>query len=114
MSDSRAVYRQRFELFSEVVPILPLTIQTAKQCAAVQAALRRDGRRVRPRALDLLIAATAFEQGLTLVTNNVADFVDIADLVVEDALSRSDSQKLSQRRPPRQSDFILDTSRARA
>jgi predicted nucleic acid-binding protein len=34
-------------------------------------------RRSKSRALDLIIAATALEYGLTLVTNNTDDFKDI-------------------------------------
>jgi predicted nucleic acid-binding protein len=37
---------------------------------------------VKSRALDLIIAATALEYGLTLVTKNTDDFKDIPDLTL--------------------------------
>ena len=43
-------------------------------------ALKRQGKRVRPRALDLLIAATTLHYGLTLVTRNRDDYQDIPAL----------------------------------
>ncbi len=42
--------------------------------------LAKQGKRVKPRALDLVIAATAFEHGLTLVTQNRDDYKDIPGL----------------------------------
>jgi predicted nucleic acid-binding protein len=39
-----------------------------------------EAKRVKSRALDLIIAATALEYGLTLVTKNTEDFKDISDL----------------------------------
>jgi len=42
--------------------------------------LRRQGKRVNNRALDLLIAATAIEHDLTLVTRNLQDYGDIPGL----------------------------------
>ena len=39
--------------------------------------LRRSGRRVRHRLLDLINAATAIEYDLTLVTRNTVDYADI-------------------------------------
>jgi predicted nucleic acid-binding protein len=44
--------------------------------------LRSQNKRVKSRALDLIIAATALEDGLTLVTNNTDDFKDIPDLTL--------------------------------
>lgn len=39
--------------------------------------------RVRSRLIDLMIAATALEHGLTLATNNAADYRDIPGLLIE-------------------------------
>ena len=42
--------------------------------------MRKAGKRVNSRALDLLIAATALEYDLTLVTRNTEDYGDIPGL----------------------------------
>lgn len=70
----------RLTEYLDSVPILAFSESTARRCAEVREALRRQGKRVRQRALDLLIAATALEHDLTLVTRNRADFEDIPDL----------------------------------
>ena len=59
---------------------IPVTDDIAIRCARIRHDLRTRGRRIRDRALDLLIAATALEYGLTLVTRNVGDFNDIPGL----------------------------------
>jgi tRNA(fMet)-specific endonuclease VapC len=60
----------------------PISFSTAvaRRCASLREQLRTAGKRVRPRALDLLIAATALDHNLTLVTRNVKDYDDIPDL----------------------------------
>ena len=62
------------------VTVLPFTQATAEHAARIRLDLRRQKRQVRERALDLLIAATAIEHGLFLVTRNTADFDDIPNL----------------------------------
>jgi tRNA(fMet)-specific endonuclease VapC len=62
------------------IPVLFLSRAVARRCAGVRVALRRSGRRVNNRALDLVIAATAIEHGLTLVTRNFDDYADIDGL----------------------------------
>ncbi len=61
------------------LPVLPLDNAVAVQYGVIAAAVR-DRRRD---ALDRLIAAHAASLGLTLVTNNEADFRDYPGLVVE-------------------------------
>ena len=61
------------------LPVLPLDNAAAVQYGVLAAAVR-DRRRD---ALDRLIAAHAASLGLTLVTNNEADFRDYPGLVVE-------------------------------
>ena len=61
-------------------PVLPISLTVAERCARLRESLRRQGRRVNSRAMDLIIAATALEHDLTLVSRNVADYRDIAGL----------------------------------
>lgn len=62
------------------VRIVPISDGVARRCARLRTQLQEEGKRVRSRALDLLIAATALEHGLTLVTRNLSDYDDIPDL----------------------------------
>lgn len=64
----------------ERVPVLPISPAIARRCAQLREALRTRQKRVQKRALDLLIAATALEHGLTLVTRNVEDYQDIPNI----------------------------------
>ena len=48
--------------------VLPFDVQTARRWGALSAALGNE-------SADLMIAATALEHGLTVVTRNVTDFV---------------------------------------
>ncbi len=64
------------------IPIVAVSKSVCRRCAVLRGALRQQGRRVNSRALDLLIAATAIEHNLALVTRNVADYRDIPDLVI--------------------------------
>ena len=68
--------------FLEGVDVIPVTQEIAERCAMIRAELQRRGKTVRSRALDLLIAATAIEHGLILVTRNVADYGDVPGLQV--------------------------------
>lgn len=61
-------------------PVIPFGRAEALRCADIRELLRSEGKRVRQRALDLMIAATALEHDLTLVTNNSADFQDVPGL----------------------------------
>ena len=78
-ADPEAARRRLLE-FVQVAPVLSFSIAVAEACARIREAVR--GGRVRPnrRAFDLMIAATAIEHGLTLVTRNVGDFSDIPGL----------------------------------
>jgi tRNA(fMet)-specific endonuclease VapC len=74
--------RQRLAEFMALVPVLLLSEQIARRCARVRHDLRLRRRRVRSRALDLIIASTALEHDLTLVTRNRADYSDIPGLLL--------------------------------
>ena len=61
------------------IPVLPLTESAAESFGAMRAAVRERNRDT----MDRLIAAHALSVGITLVTNNEADFQDYPGLVVE-------------------------------
>lgn len=75
----------RLEELLERIPLIPFSYEEARRCAETRELLQRQGKRVRQRALDLMIAATAVEHGLTLVTNNAADYRDVPDLLIRTA-----------------------------
>ena len=72
--DPAAAYA-KLQIFAAQVPV-------AERCAQLRETLQRQGRRVRARALDLIVAATALEHSLTLVTRNTHDYRDIPGLVL--------------------------------
>jgi tRNA(fMet)-specific endonuclease VapC len=72
--------REKFHAFLTGVLILPFSFTVAERCARLRKTLKKQNKRVNSRALDLIIAATALEYNLTLVTNNTGDFEDIPDL----------------------------------
>jgi predicted nucleic acid-binding protein len=73
---------EKFHAFADKVLILPFSFAVAERCARLRETLRSQNKRVKSRALDLIIAATALEYGLTLVTKNTEDFKDIPDLLI--------------------------------
>ncbi|CAN5139614.1 type II toxin-antitoxin system VapC family toxin [soil metagenome] len=82
--------RRQFDALAGRIPVLSFSDAEAEQSAYIRAALRQQGRRVRSRALDLMIAATALQHDMTLVTNNPGDYDDIPGLSVEAARIVSD------------------------
>jgi predicted nucleic acid-binding protein len=76
-SDNPREAEARLDALVESMPLLPISPAVARRCARLREALRREGKRANRRALDLLIAATALEHRLTLVTRNVGDYKDI-------------------------------------
>jgi predicted nucleic acid-binding protein len=80
MSQQDAVHV--LDRLAENAPLLPLSTSVAARCARIRHDLRAAGGRVRTRALDLMIAATALEYGLTLVTRNERDDRDIPGLAL--------------------------------
>ncbi len=61
------------------IPVLPFTESDAESFGVLRASVRDRSRN----AMDRLIAAHAVSSGVTLVTNNEADFKDYPGLVVE-------------------------------
>lgn len=74
--------QDQFERFLAVVPTLPLSPAVARRCARLREELKGRNRRIRDRALDLIIAATALEHELAFVTRNLVDYEDIPDLML--------------------------------
>lgn len=72
---------RRFNAFFRTVQILPISPAVARRCAEIRSLLKQQGKQPRKRAFDLVIAATAIEHGLELVTHNTQDFNDIPNLV---------------------------------
>lgn len=72
----------KLDAFVAGAPIVPFSAEVARRCARVRVALQRQGKRVRPRALDLLTAATALGHGLTSITRNFGDYEGIPDLTL--------------------------------
>jgi tRNA(fMet)-specific endonuclease VapC len=64
------------------IPIVIVSEAIARRCAFLRRTLSSQGKRVRQRSLDLLIAATAIGHDLTLVTRNRHDYHDIPGLIL--------------------------------
>jgi tRNA(fMet)-specific endonuclease VapC len=79
LRSSRAQNERALHLLTSDIPVLPFD-EAAAERYGVQRAAVRDRRRD---AFDRLIAAHAASLGLTLVTNNEADFRDYPGLIVE-------------------------------
>jgi tRNA(fMet)-specific endonuclease VapC len=76
---NRAQDERVLELLISSIPVLPFVQADAESFGVLRAAVR-DRRRD---TMDQLIAAHAVSVGVTLVTNNEADFKDYPGLVVE-------------------------------
>lgn len=79
-SDESRTVRGALSRLLHFVPVLPFDTAAARRGAVLRHALRRQGRAVRSRALDLMNAAIAVEQRLVLVTRNGDDYADIPSL----------------------------------
>jgi tRNA(fMet)-specific endonuclease VapC len=74
---------RRFTELAERLRILDFRREDAVVAARVRHVLREQGRNVRARGLDLLIASTALSNDLTLATNNPSDYQDVPGLRLE-------------------------------
>lgn len=83
IADPDAAQRRVMAFFVDI-PLLPVSIAVARRCAEVRAYLKNQGKSPRRRAFDLVIAATALEHDLMLVTHNTKDFRDIPDLALHE------------------------------
>lgn len=81
-SPNRQEAQEQFAAFVAVVPVLPFSEAIAERCAVLREDLKGQGKRVRSRALDLMIAATALAHHLILVTRNTRDYADVPGLQI--------------------------------
>ena len=72
--------QDKLQAFLYAVPIIPLSPAVARRCARLREDLQSQSRRVNQRAIDLMIAATALEYDLILVTRNTRDYGDVPGL----------------------------------
>lgn len=73
-------HRLGFRRFLKRVEVHGIGRPVAERAADIRIALRRQQRPIDHRALDILIAATAIQHRLTLVTRNIRDYQDIPGL----------------------------------
>jgi tRNA(fMet)-specific endonuclease VapC len=78
---------ERLEELVTLLPVLPLTLETAKAYGSIRADLERSGRLIGGN--DLWIAAQARAEGLTLVTNNQKEFRRIRGLKLQNWVTPS-------------------------
>lgn len=69
------------EEFASLLEVLPYAAKASQHYGAIRAALEREGRPIGVN--DLHIAAHARSEGLTLVTNNLAEFERVPGLMTE-------------------------------
>ena len=69
------------EEFASLLEVLPYSAKASQHYGAIRAALERTGRPIGVN--DLHIAAHARSEGLTLVTNNLAEFERVPGLLME-------------------------------
>jgi tRNA(fMet)-specific endonuclease VapC len=79
-SRNAAQREPQFEGFLAAIEVLPFDAATARRAAQIRLALQRRGQTIGP--MDTLIAATALENGATLVTRNVGEFGRVPGLGV--------------------------------
>lgn len=79
-SPDRFLAERKLVEFLEGVPVLFVTFEVARTLAGIREHLRLQGRPYRRRAFDLVIAATAVANDLTLVTRNFPDYRDVPGL----------------------------------
>ena len=80
-SDRYPATLNALEVFTHMVPVLPMEIEVARFYSQVRLDLERRGKIIG--ANDLWIAAHCLQLGLTLVTNNEREFSCIPNLAIE-------------------------------
>ena len=84
--DNPALQAAQLQTFTITAPVLSLTISIVERCARIRQHLLDQGQRPTRRGLDLLIAATALEYNLVLVTRNVRDYADVPGISLYETL----------------------------
>jgi predicted nucleic acid-binding protein len=79
--DERAIRAQRLGVIESTFEPLPTDAAVAREWGRLAAAVVARGGQPRRRAMDLVVAATANTNGVALLTDNIADFQIIDDLV---------------------------------
>jgi len=79
--DERAIRTQRLGAIESTFDPLPITADVAREWGRLAAAVSTRGGQPRKRTMDLAIAATANVHKVPLLTENIADFQTISDLV---------------------------------
>ena len=79
--DERARRADRLAVVESTFDPLPVSVEVARGWGRLAAAVAQRGGKPRRRQIDLAIAATAQVEGVPLLTQNVADFEIIKDLV---------------------------------
>ena len=96
----RAARQVRLQEAEAAFDPLPFDAAAARAFGRVAAALRRSGRRVRPRAFDALIAATAIANDLPVFTCNPRDFAGIDEVAIVPVPHPGHPSQASGVRPP--------------
>ena len=81
-STERAARQARLQETEAAFDPLPFDAPAARTFGRLAASLRSEGRELRPRALDVLIAAVAVANDLPLYTCNPSDFTGIHELTL--------------------------------
>ncbi len=81
-SFKRALVLQKLEVFFSRFKSMPFDDAAAQAYGVLRAATEKEGRPIGPN--DMLIAAIALANGLTLVTHNTAEFNRVPGLLLED------------------------------
>ena len=76
-----STFFDRLAELTTLLPVLPLTFETAKAYGSIRADLERNGRLIGNN--DLWIAAHALAEGLTVVTNNQREFRRVRGLKLQ-------------------------------
>jgi tRNA(fMet)-specific endonuclease VapC len=74
------------EALLDIIPVLPLDVPIDSKYGGIRSALEAAGQTIGLN--DLLIGAHAYALGLTLVTDNMPEFIRIRGLSVENWLER--------------------------
>jgi tRNA(fMet)-specific endonuclease VapC len=81
-ADAPRGLRERLDVLLDSLRVLPFGAAEAHAAARIRLELEKAGQPIGP--MDLLIAATAVEQGAVLVTHNAKEFRRVQGLRVED------------------------------